>query len=106
MRTSLECCVPGCDRFRDSKGMCRPHYYRVSRTGNPGSPTIRKMSKKSAGLGQKAYDILAMTEFCPGTSYAQIGKTFGVSRQYVAFLVKQNEQRVRANNSVVAKKNG
>lgn len=52
-RTHFTCTVAGCGNPHDAKGLCRSHYSRLRRTGNPCSPAAR--ASDGAGWIQRGY---------------------------------------------------
>lgn len=60
-RETVGCSVDGCDRIHHGKGFCKPHYYRVKRTGIPGCAAVQSRSANVGSCSVECCDNPSIT---------------------------------------------
>ena len=65
MITGVPCSVPDCTNPVRARGLCQMHYYRWSKTGDPGEATRRRKGKRPCRVIDCTNDAVTSDDLCP-----------------------------------------
>jgi hypothetical protein len=65
MATGVPCSVPGCEGPVRARGLCGMHYYRWSKTGDPGEAERRRNGKRPCKVVDCTNDAITRDDLCP-----------------------------------------